>query len=209
MASSLRMSPGRLLPLRRNLRRNRENSSYEESEEEADWEAETESMEVLDDPVRMYLREIGRVRLLTSRDERVLARKLDGGRHLEKLEEEVSEKEGGAPRSWEITVAILRRLVAAEPLLEALGEQLGLPKNLTLSQVTDHPKLRAAIDSGLDLELMAKLAGALGQDLEWVRAKVIEFSLESWLLPPEAIDVLEDATLSQLDRRLKAVRQLR
>ena len=112
-------------------------------------------------------------------------------------------KEGGALRSWEITVAILRRLVAAEPLLEALGEQLGLPKNLTLSQVTDHPKLRAAIDSGLDLELMAKLAGALGQDPEWVRAKVIEFSLESWLLPPEAIDVLEDATLSQLDRCLK------
>ncbi|CAI8043893.1 RNA polymerase sigma factor SigA [Geodia barretti] len=38
-----------------------------------------ETTEVLDDPVRMYLREIGRVRLLTSADERKLARQLEGG----------------------------------------------------------------------------------------------------------------------------------
>ena len=43
----------------------------------AEWESnlQMESTEVLDDPVRMYLREIGRVQLLTSKDERVLARK--------------------------------------------------------------------------------------------------------------------------------------
>ena len=37
--------------------------------EEAEWEPDTETLEVLDDPVRMYLREIGRVKLLTSKDE--------------------------------------------------------------------------------------------------------------------------------------------
>ena len=41
----------------------------ETENEEVDWEPEAESLEVLDDPVRMYLREIGRVRLLTSTDE--------------------------------------------------------------------------------------------------------------------------------------------
>ena len=51
--------------------------------EDADWEPESEPMEVLDDPVRMYLREIGRVRLLTSIDERTLARKIEGGKHLQ------------------------------------------------------------------------------------------------------------------------------
>ena len=44
--------------------------------EEPEWDQEAEGTEVLDDPVRMYLREIGRVHLLTSRDERVLARKM-------------------------------------------------------------------------------------------------------------------------------------
>ena len=51
----------------------------ESENEEPEWEPESESMEVLDDPVRMYLREIGRVRLLTSKDERILARKIEGG----------------------------------------------------------------------------------------------------------------------------------
>ena len=35
------------------------------------------AQEAIDDPVRMYLREIGKVRLLTAKDERVLARKME------------------------------------------------------------------------------------------------------------------------------------
>ena len=49
-------------------------NSTTDDDDEPEWEPETESVEVLDDPVRMYLREIGRVRLLTSADERSLAR---------------------------------------------------------------------------------------------------------------------------------------
>ncbi len=45
-----------------------DSDSDADSDDEPEWEPETESMEVLDDPVRMYLREIGRVRLLTSID---------------------------------------------------------------------------------------------------------------------------------------------
>ena len=60
-----------------------------DDDEEPEWEPETESVEVLDDPVRMYLREIGRVRLLTSADERSLARKIEGGKHLEGLRQEL------------------------------------------------------------------------------------------------------------------------
>ena len=59
--------------------------SSSDDDEEPEWEPETESVEVLDDPVRMYLREIGRVRLLTSADERSLARKIEGGKHLDGL----------------------------------------------------------------------------------------------------------------------------
>ena len=59
--------------------------STTDDDDEPEWEPETESVEVLDDPVRMYLREIGRVRLLTSADERSLARKIEGGKHLEGL----------------------------------------------------------------------------------------------------------------------------
>jgi len=101
--------------------------------EESEWEPETETVEVLDDPVRMYLREIGRVRLLTSKDERSLARKIEGGKHLTALQNELAGLESRQPRPWEITCGLLRRLIASSQLLAALGEQLGLPANLTLS----------------------------------------------------------------------------
>ena len=76
------------------------NNDADSDADEPEWEPETESMEVLDDPVRMYLREIGRVRLLTSADERSLARKIEGGKHLEGLRKELTELEGRQPRPW-------------------------------------------------------------------------------------------------------------
>ena len=174
----------------------------EPESEEVDWEPEAESLEVLDDPVRMYLREIGRVRLLTSTDERVLARKIEGGKHLQALQKEFNDMEGRQPRSWEVTRALLRRMVAASPLIVALSEQLGLPGNLTLSQITDHPKLRAAIDAEVSPELMVAVGETLGEYPESVYGRVINLSLSSWLVPPDAIDVLEDCTLSELDSTL-------
>ena len=176
--------------------------SAEAEDEETDWDAEAESNEVLDDPVRMYLREIGCVQLLTSKEERVLARKLDGAKHLEGLERKLTEQEGRPPHPWEITAGLLRRLAAAAPMVAALSGQLGLSRNLTLSQITDHPKLRAAIDAELDPELMDQLAGILGEDLAKVRSQVIGLSLDSWILPIEAIDLLEDCMLSELEDTL-------
>ena len=169
--------------------------------EEQEWEPEVEGTEVLDDPVRMYLREIGRVHLLTSKDERVLARKMEGGRHLDRLEKELNEAEGRPPKAWEICCALLRRLGDSGPLVGSLGKNLGLPRNLTLSQITDHPKLRAATDAELNPELMASIAVDLGideADVLDVNKMVIRLSLDSWVLPTDAIDVLEDCTPDEL-----------
>ena len=170
--------------------------------EEQEWEMEVQSTEVLDDPVRMYLREIGRVYLLTSKDERVLARKMEGGKHLEKLERSLTESEGRPPQAWELSCALLHRMVDSAPLVGALGEALGLPRSPTLSQITDHPKLRAAIDAEIDLELMAQLSLTLELDPEDLgeaaKKMVIQLSLDSWILPTDVIDVLEDCTLERL-----------
>jgi len=170
--------------------------------DEPDWEPETESMEVLDDPVRMYLREIGRVRLLTSIDERTLARKIEGGKHLKGIQKEFSDVENRQPKSWEVTLALFRRMVGFSPLVESLGKQLGLPGSLTLSQVTDHTKLRSAIDAEVSLDLLAAVGETLDDAPENVYKQVINLSLSSWLLPPDAIDVLEDCTLDELDSTL-------
>ena len=170
--------------------------------DDVDWEAETETLEVLDDPVRMYLREIGRVRLLTSADERSLARKLEGQKHLGNLEKELTELEGRPPRPWEVTRALLRRMVDSAPLVASLGRYLGMPADLTLSQIIDDEKLRKAIDAELDPEMIALVADVLNEEETAIYAQVVKLSLGSWVLPTEAVGVMEDCSLAALDRKL-------
>ena len=50
-----------------------------------EWEREIGSVEIIDDPVRMYLREIGRVDLLRAVEERDLARKFEAKRYTHLL----------------------------------------------------------------------------------------------------------------------------
>lgn len=174
----------------------------ESAEEEPEREPSLDGSEVLDDPVRMYLREIGRVQLLTAKDERVLARKIEGGKHISALENQLSDGTGRPVPAWEVSLELLQRVVEATPLVDSLGKHLGLSGNLTLSQITDHPKLRAAIDVLLDPELIAALARDLKKDDIDIAKDVIQLSLDSWVLPTDVVDVLEDCTFRQLEIKL-------
>ena len=174
----------------------------EDENEDGEPETGEEGLEVLDDPVRMYLREIGRTRLLTFIEERELARKLEGSKHLLALEKARTEVDGRQPRPWEIALALLRRSVASAPLVEALGKYLGLPNNLTVSQIAVHPGLRASIDAEISPEIIAYLSEVLEEDEEVISTRIVKLSLDSWLLPIDAIGELGGCTLSQLGARV-------
>jgi len=171
--------------------------------EDPDWEPDLEGAEVLDDPVRMYLREIGRVQLLTSEDERVLARSMEGGKHLDELEEELNEGSGRPVPAWEMSIALLKRLVGAEPLVISLGRRLGICEDLTLFAIITNREVRDAIDVLLDPELMERVAGDLDWEMTEVEKAIIQLSLDSWVLPPESANVLGDCNLGQLRSKLE------
>ena len=135
--------------------------------EERDWaDVDTsDNADALDDPVRMYLREIGRVDLLTSADERRLARELEGLNHLLKLEEELAESARAAAEesavdfgipvervtldtaAWEAVMVLLARIANAAPLVRSLARYLELDQCMSLDEVKTSPALRAAIDA--------------------------------------------------------------
>ena len=48
---------------------------------------EPEEQEVADDPVRLYLHEIGKRQLLTAKDERILARRIEASIHIKGIEQ--------------------------------------------------------------------------------------------------------------------------
>ena len=221
----------------------------EEEGEEPDWEAEAESLQVLDDPVRMYLREIGRVGLLAAKDERELARKLEGEKHLlalgkevlgeeycQTLEREVLEERRGpdygfkgekvdlgplrspdllskkirlefneSARNWELTEALLRRLVRAAVLVDALSDYLELPRNPTLSQLIHEPVLADAIDAQVSEDMLVSLSETLELERDEVYRRVVNLSLDRWILAPDTVDVLRDCTLLQLDATFSEV----
>lgn len=161
--------------------------------------------EVLDDPVRMYLREIGQVRLLLPKEEPLLARKIDIFEHLQGLQEQLVQKEGHAPKAWEMTLALLDRLVQAMSLVNALVKYLELPENTpTLAQLIGDVELRAAIDGKLDENMIDKIAENLGIEDEEVYQLIIDFSLDTALLPiDEVVEILEkNPNLGELDALL-------
>ena len=172
--------------------------------EDEGWEAGLEGADVLDDPVRMYLTEIGRYRLLTRQEERMLDRHIERGRYLLALAEDLGSLSDRPPTAQETCQALLERLVQRRPLLKALEECLGLPSDLTLSQVANHPKLRDALDGALDPELFQALGAVLNITAEEAQRQVVDLSLASWLLSNEAVGPLGDRTVDELAQLLQS-----
>ena len=85
-----------------------------------------EQQEVVDDPVRMYLHEIGRVHLLTAADEKVLANKMEEGRRISEIKQDYLQKYGMLPSATEIVVAMLRELCQSAPLIRLLHKELDI-----------------------------------------------------------------------------------
>jgi RNA polymerase primary sigma factor len=70
--------------------------------------ANLEKSGIIDDPVRMYLHEIGRVPLLTADDEKRLAQQIERGRCLEQVQEDYRKLHGHEPSAITIIQCILQ-----------------------------------------------------------------------------------------------------
>lgn len=156
--------------------------------------ATSSRIEAAEDPVRMYLHEIGRVHLLTASDEKELARRMEKWRYIVKVVDEDLEAQGRPASASEVSVALLRRLCRNSYLIEVLREQLSLSPAAPVIEILSAPKFRDVIDGELDPELIATVAGITGKEKAEVERAVVELSIDSHLLPPEVIELIGDRT---------------
>jgi RNA polymerase primary sigma factor len=175
----------------------------EEWEEEAKLEAEPElevelgELETMDDPVRMYLREIGKVSLLTAEEEKILARRMEKSRHLRRIKEAWVREQRREPSAIDLATALLRQLCEGIPFLEALERQLNLVPAPTLLERLFNPKVRAVLDGERDPQLIREIAEQWGMSVEQVELAVVNLSLNSCLLPPEVLNLIKGRTTAR------------
>ncbi len=151
-----------------------------------------EDSEISDDPVRMYLREIGRVGLLTAQDERFLARGMEISQRLADIQAEMAAQTGRMPTAADTTLELLTRVGSQNEAAAAIAGFIGLPKTVTLGTLLGIPELRKLIDGPHNDDLLAFLSDAFNCELEQAQDLVRDLSIDSALVAPETLDALDD-----------------
>ncbi|GAI04951.1 unnamed protein product, partial [marine sediment metagenome] len=153
-----------------------------------------EGQEVIDDPVRMYLHEIGRVQLLNAADEKVLAKRMEGGRRINEIRQEWLQEYGKPPSATEILLAMLKELGQAARLVRLLQKQLDLtPTDSFIGSIFD-AKLRECIDAEINQYLVQAIASQVDKSIPEAEQLLINLSLNSNLLPREVLNAIGDRT---------------
>jgi RNA polymerase primary sigma factor len=177
----------------------------EEEELQEEEEEEQESSEMIDDPVRMYLREIGRVRLLTAADERNLARKMESYDYLTRLRTALAGPDGRPVPNQAIVSSLANAVDSYADTAKAVCSVLKMPDKLTLGTLTSDPQLRNELDGGIKPDTIQAMVLKLEEPAEVVSDKFIKLSVASRLLPPDAVkaigpDVLVGRVSPELDK---------
>jgi hypothetical protein len=105
------------------------------------------------EPISLYLREIGRVLLLTIEDERKLAQKIEAGKREKEIKQEHFIKYGRFPSATEIVIFMLIGLVQATTIIQLLQKWLGLKTDCSFKESISDTTLRNSIDNEIDQRL--------------------------------------------------------
>ena len=174
--------------------------------EKEDIELETsleplEEQEVADDPVRLYLHEIGKVHLLTAKDERALAQKIEAAKHIRDLKHRYQLEHGEPPPAIEIVLTLIKDIGKSADVIAALQEQLELTKTDKFKESISNPKLRSTIEDIFDPAFVQGIGTRLGEQLPDTEHKLIRLSLNCALLPQEVLGILKtDVKLADLEK---------
>jgi len=166
--------------------------------------------EGIDDPVRMYLREIGKVSLLTAEDEKRLARQMEEGDYIQRLENTFQDEHGRKPTGAQTFVALMRDLYGLSAMRDLVVKELDLHQ-LPLSELIADPKFRQTVDGEADHELAAKIAAQVELEQIEVERMFVRISILTHILTPELVNLAastggsEDALLPPPDNLAEAL----
>jgi RNA polymerase primary sigma factor len=193
-----------MVPVLENVRDREQTSPIDEdmylSSEEVD-EEESSGIEAMypvsklqlgDDLLDLYFTEVGRTALLSDKETRVLARQIEDGHHLARVEEQWIDNNYVKPSPIDLVSALAERLTELNYLFETVYQYLELPSHGSLAEKMLRRDLRRAIDDKIDQGLLDAVAEITGDSPTTIEKSIVELSLDSRLMP---WDIIEEAVL--------------
>jgi len=163
-----------------------------------------DQQEIADDPVRIYLHEIGRVHLLTANDEKTLAKKMEEGKRVNEIKSHYLQEYGRAPSVVDIVLAVIKKLGEASELIQLIQEQLGIPKTTDFLEAINNTRLQESIDNSIDPQLIDDIALRTSLSMPATEQRFICLSLNSKLLTEGVRAAISpDISFSDIDKLVK------
>ena len=182
----------------------------EEEREAAQSSVALEDQEGIDDPVRMYLREIGKVFLLSAADEKHLARQMEEGQHVEQIKDTWREEHGAEPTAVEVALTLFQQLSTLQPVLDLAVKHLRLPRKSSLADRMGDPQLRSFIDGEMNPDFAELVAKQRKLEPEHAARQIVRLSIVTHILQPNLVAAMA-ATAGEeslLPPRFEAASQL-
>ena len=146
--------------------------------------------EVIDDSIRIYLQEVGRVALLTTHEEKILSRKIELGRYVERIEYNHFRKYRKFPSPVDIVIHVIFQLSKAYPVAQIIEERIGIEPYSNVVETIENPEFRSAIDVVIDPSLIAAIAEGIDKGTTADEEAIVNLSINSQLLPQQLLELL-------------------
>ncbi len=151
--------------------------------------AALEQQEGLDDPVRMYLQEIGKVYLLSGPDEKRLARKMEEAKHLDSIEKQWLEDHGRLPSGYETLFTLIQQYTDAQKCVRFISKEIGIKASL-LADVIQNEQWRTTVDAEMDFVLADRLAHHMRVEQEEAQRAIVKVSIITHMLRAEHVQTV-------------------
>ncbi len=162
---------------------------------------ELSEQDITDDPVRIYLHEIGRVHLLTADNEKTLAKQMEEGKLINDIKQDYLQQYGRQPSAGDTITAMLQKLANTAPLIHLIREHFNMKKTERFIEGLYDASLQEKIDNAIEPELIEDIATKLDEPTSDVEERIIKLSLCSHLVPTEVRDVIKrDIKYADIDR---------
>ena len=176
----------------------------EESWPETESNISLNGVAYMDNLVYLYLSEMGQTPKLNAAEEKELGSRIEQGRYLEKLENDLKNETGLKVISSILTRELLTRFSGYADIFTAIGRYNHLNDCETIGQLAAHPTLHRAIDGYLDPQMIEHLKKVSGIKSNKIEESIIELSLTVLLIDWNTLEEIgQIGTMAEFGRKVK------